>query len=679
MPVAGTARPEGCSSPFIQVSPKCGFSWRARASPCSPMFFMGGTMMPIIAPHPDMDRKPAYVQLYEEALWRGEMTLLEYLRKVNSKGGILEHIRKVHFKSGQMQDLETFAVKFQTFGEKVIAAEMVSMTNDKYFGQWMALNVPFRRLEELMVPDIVRLVPDQVKYLACALHWAPEFWRNEGAVRSHMALRAHRTAYIDTVVSMITAQDFFIQQHLTGQLQRADAVAVPRRVEDFLEPPEDDLVFTREQALLQDNIDRRVDQALRIRFEENEAEYERLVGLAEEHGSMVAGSGAPDTGKTAVLDRCIRSAQRLGARVLIGLPTGVQRARMRQRHPEADLDTCHGAFLFHGPLAEAMGIMLCYDLIVIDEAPQLFEEHFDRLHEMWQAAGRVPCLVFAGDEWQLPPPDHTRRSLVKHPKWTCVHRIELHHVWRQSDGDPLLDKLAFLRKNKPSGAEGARFVRDLCRGHKAWSWHHVPNHEDISDLMLATSQRTTIITCTRRGAALVNSLAQEVLFVQAGQTALGRIPADYESNPDNFEETTGALKEQQPEPLDLAIYEGLRVRLTRNVDKPNDFVNGMSAILKDFDSRTGAIVVETETSHRLCVYPVTDDGVPVGRVTYYPVRLGYADTVHKFQGAELPHVTFWPDRAGCPAAGYVALSRVRKDSDYLLAGCVTSDHFVPAM
>ena len=31
-------------------------------------------------------------------------------------------------------------------------------------------------------------------------------------------------------------------------------------------------------------------------------------------------------------------------------------------------------------------------------------------------------------------------------------------------------------------------------------------------------------------------------------------------------------------------------------------------------------------------------------------------------------VTFWPDREGCPAAGYVALSRVRKDADYLLGG-----------
>ena len=32
---------------------------------------------------------------------------------------------------------------------------------------------------------------------------------------------------------------------------------------------------------------------------------------------MVAALGAPCTGKTAVLDRCIRRAERLGARVLV--------------------------------------------------------------------------------------------------------------------------------------------------------------------------------------------------------------------------------------------------------------------------------------------------------------------------------------------------------------------------
>ena len=38
------------------------------------------------------------------------------------------------------------------------------------------------------------------------------------------------------------------------------------------------------------------------------------------------------------------------------------------------------------------------------------------------------------------------------------------------------------------------------------------------------------------------------------------------------------------------------------------------------------------------------------------------------------NVTFWPEREGCAAAAYVALSRVRKDADYLLGG----EHFVPA-
>ncbi len=87
----------------------------------------------------------------------------------------------------------------------------------------------------------------------------------------------------------------------------------------------------------------------------------------------------------------------------------------------------------------------------------------------------------------------------------------------------------------------------------------------------------------------------------------------------------------------------------------------------------------------LSVWPYTDDEVPPcgrhgshGRVVYYPVRLGYGSTIYKFQGAELEHVTVWLDRPGVPAAGYVALSRVKKDTDYLIGGIVGCEHFVPA-
>ena len=36
------------------------------------------------------------------------------------------------------------ALRYEIFGEKVVAAEMVSMLNDKFFGPWLALHVPLR-------------------------------------------------------------------------------------------------------------------------------------------------------------------------------------------------------------------------------------------------------------------------------------------------------------------------------------------------------------------------------------------------------------------------------------------------------------------------------------------------------------------------------------------------------
>ena len=238
-----------------------------------------------------------------------------------------------------------------------------------------------------------------------------------------MALRAHKEALVNTVLQMIKTQDFFIQLHLNGHLEREERVRPAVRVmPSYFEEADSGLRLTPEQKRVADNIDQRVDQALAIRDAAEEQEMERLLGHADEHGSIVAVSGQPGTGKTAVVDLCVKRAQRLQARILLAMPTGVQRSRMKQRHPEVDLDTCHGAFLFHKPLVEAMGIMMCYDLIVIDEAVQLFEEHFERLYQMWRAAGKVPCLVFVGDEWQLPPPDNTKRSLVHHPKWRFVYK-----------------------------------------------------------------------------------------------------------------------------------------------------------------------------------------------------------------------------------------------------------------
>ena len=160
---------------------------------------------------------------------------------------------------------------------------------------------------------------------------------------------------------------------------------------------------------------------------------------------------------------------------------------------------------------------------------------------------------------------------------------------------------------------------------------------------------------------------------------IGVIPADYETNSVNYDDKGKLKKKVKLIPAPLTLYKGLRLYLTKNMNKKEDFVNGMQATVVDFDERTKCLEVITKTRKRLAVHLVTEDVEGHGRVTHFPVRLGYACTVQKVQGSTLKHITIWLDVPGCRAAAYVALSRVQYDGDYLIGGVVCPRHFVPAM
>ena len=83
-----------------------------------------------------------------------------------------------------------------------------------------------------------------------------------------------------------------------------------------------------------------------------------------------------------------------------------------------------------------------------------------------------------------------------------------------------------------SAARKASSLCEISAAIKASSGHRRPTHQDIHDLMGKISGDTTVIACT----LLVNALSQDVLCKHAGKCALGRIPADYESNPENYDE-----------------------------------------------------------------------------------------------------------------------------------------------
>lgn len=127
----------------------------------------GGTMVRLICPWPGMENKPKIVSLYEEAEWRSEtMSLLEFCRKSNKDGEIAQWVRRLFDQEestdtadsdeeAKQQQLEAFANQCPMRGQKLVACDMLSIYNDRWFGQWLALRKPFRALEDLLDTSII--------------------------------------------------------------------------------------------------------------------------------------------------------------------------------------------------------------------------------------------------------------------------------------------------------------------------------------------------------------------------------------------------------------------------------------------------------------------------------------------------------------------------------------------
>jgi ATP-dependent exoDNAse (exonuclease V) alpha subunit len=183
------------------------------------------------------------------------------------------------------------------------------------------------------------------------------------------------------------------------------------------------------------------------------------------------------------------------------------------------------------------------------------------------------------------------------------------------------------------------------------------------------------VTCTRKAAQQVNELAAEVLVGK--RHVLAELPAEFDANTENYDAKGKLRTDRKPIPSQLQIRKGLRVHLTRNCDKAGDFVNGMECVVKAWDDRSRCLHVETVTGKAIAVFQYTDPNPEAQNVSFFPIRLGYASTIYKMQGAELAHVTIYLDRPGQKAAAYVAMSRVKNDRDYLFGGHYTKKHFVP--
>eukprot|EP00913_Durusdinium_trenchii_P021654 g20346.t1 len=176
--------------------------WLTLAQERFPQVDYKGSLVEFFVPLPDTENKPKLLKNYEDATWRSDdMPFIQFLRKSNQAGEIMRHIKEKHFQyaakmveqamidaevppkqaAKQSTDLikhykrqlksdaslgslaefvenewdvwlpevEEFANSYKPQAEKLVAASMYSMLNDRYYGQWLVLHKPFREVEEL--------------------------------------------------------------------------------------------------------------------------------------------------------------------------------------------------------------------------------------------------------------------------------------------------------------------------------------------------------------------------------------------------------------------------------------------------------------------------------------------------------------------------------------------------
>lgn len=392
----------------------------------------------------------------------------------------------------------------------------------------------------------------QYKYFANTVLQCPDDWEDEDRIRADLELEATGNDKVETFLAMVRAQRALVQRFVEGTLHKEDDAGMKEAMQDvgLLEAEDDpryqDIQLNHGQKRLEKALCKALDRAKKGREAENDQQWEAAVEDAYLNSKPLFVTGPPGTGKSTVVDKCVRRCLRAGGRVLYALPTAQQASRVRAKHPEADVDTCSGAFFLYKDAVEVMDLLTQYDMVAVDEVSQLTQADFERIVQMWEAADKMPALVFAGDFWQLPGVAKKGQNPSKatdSPKWAMVHKIELHEMWRCKD-EVLKQKLQQLRTSTPTRDQ----LNKICRGHKAWSGHKEPTAWDLTALY-RKHPNTTIATCTRRAAALVNDLAIWVLFTTRRKRKLATLPVDWEANAANFDQDrgTGVCTRQAPD------------------------------------------------------------------------------------------------------------------------------------
>ena len=75
---------------------------------------------------------------------------MDFLRKSGNNGQISQRYRRMHSTRKIGMPLEDWINVHPADGKTLVASVMYTHTNDRHYGQWLLLNVPFRNIDDLV-------------------------------------------------------------------------------------------------------------------------------------------------------------------------------------------------------------------------------------------------------------------------------------------------------------------------------------------------------------------------------------------------------------------------------------------------------------------------------------------------------------------------------------------------
>jgi ATP-dependent DNA helicase PIF1 len=308
---------------------------------------------------------------------------------------------------------------------------------------------------------------------------------------------------------------------------------------------------------------------------------------------------------------------------------------------------------------KAMRHWLCTDLLVIDEISMMTAELLDKLNGIGkklrsnqQPFGGMQVLL-VGDFYQLPPVYKNGEATVfafESAAWKeAIHvNMELTIIQRQKD----VEFQAILKEAR-MGALSKQSCA-IIRAREGLDWKQ---NKILPTLLFPRRSEVDMIN-----EANLRALSGRRYTYEARLAYDGKMPDRFSEKEEGFIKALQHFDANAAYAISLELMLGAQVMLIANLDPASGLVNGSRGVVVSFCSATDMPVIEFVNGSRRLIgthsWPIEDYEF-VSR-TQIPLRLAWAYTTHKAQGATLDTALIDVGSGNFEfGQAYVALARAR--------------------